>query len=782
MPNMVIDQLSKQSALMAMWSRCITQFLIVFSLVLAWLSTPALAQLSAQFMPGGEQAQEEEVSNDRIEQLVEILEDDAARERLIETLRAATEEEEAARPAPTLARQLAERSQDFTDALLSVVSGATGILGNIGEIFTTHLPRFVPVAIDVGIVMAAALGTLFVIRFVANRAFGSLAASAEGASILRRFGLLVASFAVDALAIAVAWGAGWLMTLYLGESGRMGINQSLFLNAFALIELVKVVLRALLAPVHMSLRIAPITDTSAVYWYFWLSRLVSVIGYTFLFIAPILSANVSRASADAVRIVVTLAALVMTCLIIMQNRDPVRAALVGRAAANDHDVVGQLLRRLASVWHMIAIVYLVAIFVLWLVNPRNALPFVIQATFQSLVGIAIGLALLVFLRRMTSAGMRLPEEMKESLPMLEARLNAFVPTIMRVVRIVVVAAVIVTIAQAWQLADVAGWLSSELGQRMATSLISAAIILALGGLAYLAVASWVEYRLNPNVGVVPSARERTLLALFRNAFTVILALIVLMLVLAELGVNIGPLLAGAGVAGLAIGFGAQKLVQDVINGGFIQFENAMNEGDFVTAGNISGTVEKLTIRSVSLRSLDGAYHVVPFSAVDALTNYNKNFAFHMAETRVALHENIPKVKQAMSDAFDELRDTEHNDNIIGDLEMNGITQFLESGLVVRARIKTVAGEQWAVGRAYNEIVKRVFEERGIEIPFPHRTIHVREDGAVTPALPRQGGPEASSSQAQANPKRRKRRKRKPAQDGPAGTGHEATSADAAEPD
>ncbi len=782
MPNMVIDQLSKQSALMAMWSRCITQFLIVFSLVLAWLSTPALAQLSAQFMPGGEQAQEEEVSNDRIEQLVEILEDDAARERLIETLRAATEEEEAAPPPPTLARQLAERSQDFTDALLSVVSGATGILGNIGEIFTTHLPRFVPVAIDVGIVMAAALGTLFVIRFVANRAFGSLAASAEGASILRRFGLLVASFAVDALAIAVAWGAGWLMTLYLGESGRMGINQSLFLNAFALIELVKVVLRALLAPVHMSLRIAPITDTSAVYWYFWLSRLVSVIGYTFLFIAPILSANVSRASADAVRIVVTLAALVMTCLIIMQNRDPVRAALTARAAANDHDVVGQLLRRLASVWHMIAIVYLVAIFVLWLVNPRNALPFVIQATFQSLVGIAIGLALLVFLRRMTSAGMRLPEEMKESLPMLEARLNAFVPTIMRVVRIVVVAAVIVTIAQAWQLADVAGWLSSELGQRMATSLISAAVILALGGLAYLAVASWVEYRLNPNVGVVPSARERTLLALFRNAFTVILALIVLMLVLAELGVNIGPLLAGAGVAGLAIGFGAQKLVQDVINGGFIQFENAMNEGDFVTAGNISGTVEKLTIRSVSLRSLDGAYHVVPFSAVDALTNYNKNFAFHMAETRVALHENIPKVKQAMSDAFDELRDTEHNDNIIGDLEMNGITQFLESGLVVRARIKTVAGEQWAVGRAYNEIVKRVFEERGIEIPFPHRTIHVREDGAVTPALPRQGGPEASSSQAQANPKRRKRRKRKPAQDGPAGTGHEATSADAAEPD
>ncbi len=139
------------------------------------------------------------------------------------------------------------------------------------------------------------------------------------------------------------------------------------------------------------------------------------------------------------------------------------------------------------------------------------------------------------------------------------------------------------------------------------------IVLAIGGGIYLAVTSWVEYRLNPSYGRAPTARETTLLSLLRNAFTIVLGVIVFMLVLSEIGVNIGPLLASVGVLSLAFSFGAQKLVQDVVTGVFIQFENAMNTGDVVSAGGISGVVERLSIRSVSLRSLDGTLHIVPFS-------------------------------------------------------------------------------------------------------------------------------------------------------------------------
>jgi small conductance mechanosensitive channel len=226
---------------------------------------------------------------------------------------------------------------------------------------------------------------------------------------------------------------------------------------------------------------------------------------------------------------------------------------------------------------------------------------------------------------------------------------------------------------------------------------------------------------------VVTARERTLLALFRNAFTIVLAVLVVMLVLSELGVNIGPLLAGAGVVGLAIGFGGQKLVQDVINGMFIQFENTMNEGDFVTAADLTGVVERLTIRSVSLRSIDGVYHVIPFSAVTTVSNFVKHFSYYVAAIGVAYRENLTEVKLAMEEAFERLRQTAFAADIIGPFEMQGLVEFADSSIVVRARIKTLPGKQWALGRAYNEHLKEVFDERQIEIPFPHLTMYFGED-------------------------------------------------------
>ena len=172
----------------------------------------------------------------------------------------------------------------------------------------------------------------------------------------------------------------------------------------------------------------------------------------------------------------------------------------------------------------------------------------------------------------------------------------------------------------------------------------------------------------------------------------------------------------------------------MITGVFIQFENAINEGDVITVGGVTGTVERLTIRSVGIRDLSGIYHIVPFSAVDTVSNYMRGFAYHVAEIGVAYRENIAEVKEAMQSAFDQLRGTEHGDALLGDLEMHGVTELGDSAVVVRARLKTKPGSQWAVGRAYTEVVKRVFDERGIEIPFPHQTIYwgVDKDGTAPP--------------------------------------------------
>jgi moderate conductance mechanosensitive channel len=242
------------------------------------------------------------------------------------------------------------------------------------------------------------------------------------------------------------------------------------------------------------------------------------------------------------------------------------------------------------------------------------------------------------------------------------------------------------------------------------------------------MSSWVEYRLNPNYGTVPTPREKTLLALFRNGVTVALVIFITMLALAQIGINIAPLLAGAGVLGLAIGFGAQKFVQDIITGVFIQLENIMNEGDVVTAGGQTGVVENLTIRSVSLRSLDGTLHLIPFSSVDAVSNWMTGFSFHVADIGVTYDSDIGEVKAAMHEAFDKLMETDAKTSILEPLEMHGVTELGEYDVHVRARIKTLPGMQWGIGRAYNEFIKEVFDRRGIEIPFPQVTYHLGVDG------------------------------------------------------
>jgi small-conductance mechanosensitive channel len=206
--------------------------------------------------------------------------------------------------------------------------------------------------------------------------------------------------------------------------------------------------------------------------------------------------------------------------------------------------------------------------------------------------------------------------------------------------------------------------------------------------------------------------------------------------LGELGISIAPLLASAGVLGLAIGFGAQRMVEDIIGGLFIQFENAVNVGDVVLAAGITGTVEKLTIRSVGLRDLHGVYHVVPFSAVTTVSNLTKGFGFHVADISIAYREDIDAAKAEMLAAFDDLRaDPDLSGKVIGELEWFGVVSLGDSRVVLRARLRTGPGEQWALGRAYNERIKRRFDAAGIQIPFPQLQVWfgAEKDGSATPA-------------------------------------------------
>ncbi|MCC5979206.1 MAG: mechanosensitive ion channel [Salinarimonas sp.] len=690
--------------------------------------------------------------------LIELLEDDAARAQLIERLRggAAPLVEPEPEHVP-FARQVAEQ----TRAIAENISGVFLVAGNFTD-SVSALWRDTTTA-DINL-LTRLLGTLFIViagtlfgywllRLVSDRARIRLAARAESRPVFRRAPLALGAIAFDAGTVALAWTLGHALSIQLATNQIMALNQALFLNAFLVAEGIKVVMRAILMPRKDSLRLVPVSDTTANYWYFWLSRLVSLIVYAFFFIAPIVTWNLTAASGDAIRTLAVFTACVIGIVLVLQNKTDVATLLKRRVARGETDTVGRLSQGLAQVWHIIAIVYLITFFMVWVAHPQTAINLMAVSTAQSLIAVLVGMVIFAFISRLITGGMHLSDDVKQRLPLLEDRLNAFVPKVLYGLRIVVLLGVAVAIANAWDLFDFVGWATSGTGAAITTSLISAGLILIVGFAMYVVVSSWIEYRLNPDFGTVPTARERTLLALFRNAFTVTLSVVVAIMMLSEIGVNIGPLLAGAGVIGLALGFGAQKLVQDVITGVFIQLENAMNEGDVVTAGGISGVVERLTIRSVSMRDLNGVYHVIPFSSVDMVSNMMRNFSYHVADIGVAYRENVSEVKAAMSEAFERLIAREEiAENIIGPFEMFGVTELGDSAVTVRGRIKTKPGQQWAIGRAYNEVIKEVFDERGIEIPFPHLTLYAGEDkeGTAPPfRLARQNPDERKALAAEA---------------------------------
>jgi len=200
-----------------------------------------------------------------------------------------------------------------------------------------------------------------------------------------------------------------------------------------------------------------------------------------------------------------------------------------------------------------------------------------------------------------------------------------------------------------------------------------------------------------------------------------------MMVLNELGFDIKPILAGAGIVGLAVGFGAQNLVRDVISGLFMIIENQVRVGDVAILNGTGGLVEAVNLRTTVLRGLDGAVHIFPNGTVNTISNLTHNFSFYLFDIGVAYKEDTDRVINVLNQLSDEIMaDPTFSPEILEPLEILGVDKFDDSAVIIKARIKTKPIKQWMVGREMNRRIKRRFDEEGIEIPFPHRTIYFGE--------------------------------------------------------
>jgi len=222
-------------------------------------------------------------------------------------------------------------------------------------------------------------------------------------------------------------------------------------------------------------------------------------------------------------------------------------------------------------------------------------------------------------------------------------------------------------------------------------------------------------------------RAATISSILRKTVGIVIWTVALMMTISEFGVNVAPLLAWAGVAGLAVGFGAQNLVRDVISGLFILLENQIRVNDVAIINGTGGLVEEINLRTTVLRSLDGVVHVFPNGTITTLSNVTREFSCHVFDIGVAYKEDTDRVVALLKEVGEDLRQDETcGPEMLEPLEILGVDKFADSAVVIKGKIKTMPSKQWMVGREFNRRVKKRFDEEGIEIPFPHQSLYFGE--------------------------------------------------------
>jgi small conductance mechanosensitive channel len=223
-------------------------------------------------------------------------------------------------------------------------------------------------------------------------------------------------------------------------------------------------------------------------------------------------------------------------------------------------------------------------------------------------------------------------------------------------------------------------------------------------------------------------RADTLSAVVNWVLRTGILIVAIIMSLGAIGVEIAPIIAAAGIVGLAVGFGAQNLVQDVISGFFILLEDQVRVGDVVQLNDKGGLVERITLRTIVLRDLAGSVHYVRNGKIDIVTNMTKDYSRYVFDVGVAYRENVDEVIEVLKQIDTELRaDPDFKDDILQPIEVLGLDKFADSALIIKARTTTKPIKQWRVGREFNRRLKMKFDELGIEIPFPHLTLYPGQD-------------------------------------------------------
>ncbi len=344
----------------------------------------------------------------------------------------------------------------------------------------------------------------------------------------------------------------------------------------------------------------------------------------------------------------------------------------------------------------------------------------------------------------------------------QQRAYRYYPLLRRVIFALIAIATALVLLQVWGFDVSQLFLPGTIGHRLASAMVTIAVAAVIALFVWEAVNVAVERRLDQwtsSGDFVRAARLRTLLPMLRTTLFVLIALVVVLTGLSELGVNTAPLLASASIFGVALGFGSQKLVQDFITGIFLLMENAMQVGDWVTLAGVSGTVEYLSIRTVRLRGGDGSLYTVPFSSVSTVNNTNRGLGNAAVKVSIAYGEDVDRAIETLKEIGAALRnDDQFKDGILSDFSFWGVDAVDGAAVTLAGQIQCRDSARWPVQREFNRRIVDLFQQRGIEIANPQRSVLVQNGKALAARADAQQAagkpPEAPASaddEAQAGP-------------------------------
>lgn len=610
---------------------------------------------------------------------------------------------------------LAERSDAIDRALDELPSTSARLYDNL-----TDLQGW-PAMRNGLLALAAMLVVGFVVQLLLQRTLGrrlmALLPSEQGGWWLR-FGLVALRLLIDLLRIAVfAIAALGLSFLFFQRFDPMRLFATTYLSVILVLWLVWMLSRFLLAPHTGRARLLPLPDHEARHLHHWLMALTAIGAGGFFTLGLLALLGLPEPLQRLFQIGVGSLLTVMLLLLIWSKRRSLANVIGGDGSSKGRHL-------LAYSWHLLATAYLLGLWGLW---SSSVLLTQEEAARLALLSLAVVVALplldqlLVFglralLRPATTASKAATQRI--------ARLRDSVHRSLRVALLVVVAVLLVSAWWPW-FGEV---LQTESGGAVLEAAFNIGITLLLSYLAWEAIKTYVDPQLKSDEDEArapgealgeasPASRAQTLLPLLRSVALVVLATMLVMVILSSIGVNIGPLLAGAGVIGLAVGFGAQKLVQDVLAGIFFLIDDAFRVGEFIEAGEMRGTVESISLRSMRLRHPRGMVQTVPYGDIPAINNHSRDWLTTCFELRLPNDCDIQTVQAGVSDASQALqKDEQHGQRLLQPLSSQGLHQAEDGSLRLALQFTSRPGREAEIRQTAVEQMIQACAARGLQLP------------------------------------------------------------------